>query len=222
MVKKLSIEVIGISEGNGHPYSWSSIFNGYNPEQMKDCGFPVIYEYLSERTFPNDGLGDLAEVTHIWTQNSNQSKKIAGASRIDNIVLQPEDMIGKVDAVLLARDDAENHKTMAMPFIKATLPIFIDKPFALNVKVVKDMWEAQQYPDQSFTCSSLRYPSELILTESDMGKLGNIVFAEGLVMKKWETYAIHIIEPIVSQLAERGKLVAVQKSKNKEISKVFV
>ena len=52
MVVKLG--VIGLSAGNGHPYSWSAIVNGYNPEVMKNCGFPIISEYLAKQTFPGD------------------------------------------------------------------------------------------------------------------------------------------------------------------------
>ena len=48
-LKKLGI--IGISDGNGHPYSWSAIINGYEPAKMENCGFPVIPRYLAKKTF---------------------------------------------------------------------------------------------------------------------------------------------------------------------------
>ena len=44
MSKQLKLGIIGISEGNGHPYSWAAIFNAYNPEIMKTCPYPVIFE----------------------------------------------------------------------------------------------------------------------------------------------------------------------------------
>ena len=47
-----------MSEGNGHPYSWSAIFNGYNRDEMKNCIFPVIPEYLNNQVFPEDFLVD--------------------------------------------------------------------------------------------------------------------------------------------------------------------
>ena len=49
MAKKLKLGIIGISEGNGHPYSWSAIFNGYNEEYMIQCPFESIPEYLSKQ-----------------------------------------------------------------------------------------------------------------------------------------------------------------------------
>ena len=45
---RLKIGIIGYSEGNGHPYSWSAIFNGYNRVLMESCGFTVIPRYLEK------------------------------------------------------------------------------------------------------------------------------------------------------------------------------
>jgi len=64
----LRLGVIGLSPGNGHPYSWSAIFNGYNLQAMEECGFPVIPRYLEKQNFPDDGIQS-AKVTHIWTQD---------------------------------------------------------------------------------------------------------------------------------------------------------
>ena len=47
MIKELKIGIIGSSDGNGHPYSWSAIFNGYNKKIMEDCEFPAIPNYLN-------------------------------------------------------------------------------------------------------------------------------------------------------------------------------
>ncbi|RKY68211.1 MAG: oxidoreductase, partial [Candidatus Latescibacterota bacterium] len=35
-MKELKIAMLGMTEGNGHPYSWSAIINGdYDPEEME-------------------------------------------------------------------------------------------------------------------------------------------------------------------------------------------
>ena len=119
-------------------------------------------------------------------------------------------MIGKVDAVLLARDDAEKHAEMALPFLKAGIPIFIDKPFAVTISEAEKMWAAQQRSNQIFSCSSLRFAQELQLTAQEKESLGEIKIVEGSVMKKWETYGIHILEPLLAQIPGRGKLLAVK------------
>ena len=100
--------VIGSSAGNGHPYSWSAIFNGYDVEAMQECEYPVIPGYLSAQSWPDAKISG-AEVSSIWTQNSELSARIAKASCIEHISSTIVELESRVDAVLLARDDAENH-----------------------------------------------------------------------------------------------------------------
>ncbi len=209
-MSKLRIGVIGMSEGNGHPYSWSAIFNGYNAGYMKDCPFPAIPEYLAKQKFPEDSLGHSGSVTHVWAQDRKISEHIALSSNIATVVDDMKEMVGNVDAILLARDDAENHYEMALPFLKAGIPIFIDKPLAIKTSEAKKIWDAQQYANQVFSCSSLRYANELLLTGDEKKNIGEIKLVEGSVMKKWETYAIHVLEPLVAQLPSRGKLMSVK------------
>ncbi len=45
----LRLGIIGVSEGNGHPYSWSSIFNGFDRKELKKCPYPTIIEYLKKK-----------------------------------------------------------------------------------------------------------------------------------------------------------------------------
>jgi hypothetical protein len=108
----LKLGVIGMSEGNGHPYSWSSIVNGqYNEKEMANCGYAGIPVYLAAN---RDTLGiEGAKVTCVWAQERKIAEHIAKASLIDTVVDRLEDMIGKVDAVMLTRDDPENHVAMA-------------------------------------------------------------------------------------------------------------
>jgi predicted dehydrogenase len=129
----IKIGIIGMSEGNGHPYSWAAIFNGYDKKYMNECPFPVIPEYLSKKEFPKDQING-ARVTHIWTQSKSTSEHIAKASKIEFIVDKPENLIQSVDAILLARDDYQRHYEMAKIFINAGLPIYIDKPIAITVE----------------------------------------------------------------------------------------
>lgn len=208
MAKKLKIGIIGMSEGNGHPYSWSAICNGYDVEAMKACPFPVIPDYLAQEKWPEAKIPNV-QVTHIWTQDISISKKVAKAVLIPNISATIEDMVASVDAVLLARDDAENHVEMAMPFLEAGIPIFIDKPLAFSIKDAERMLAAQKQQDQLFSCSSLRFSKDLNLTAQERKDLGKINYMEACIPKYWNTYAVHILEPMIAQLPSRGKLLNV-------------
>ncbi len=211
-----------MSEGNGHPYSWSAIFNGYNSEFMNECPFPVIPAYLAQQKFPEDGLSHLGQVTHIWCDDKQVAIQVAKASKIQFVVDNLEDMLGEVDAVLLARDDAETHYQLALPFLQAGLPIFIDKPLALSKNEADKIWDTQLKLNQVFTCSSLRYANELILTVAELEELGTICHVEGTVMKKWQTYAIHTLEPVILQIPNRGQLQKVTPFQKGEIKQVLV
>ncbi|MCC8358755.1 Gfo/Idh/MocA family oxidoreductase [Salinimicrobium sediminilitoris] len=222
MAEKIKLGVIGMSEGNGHPYSWSAIFNGYDREFMKECPFPAIPAYLEKQNFPEDGLGEFGEVTHIWTQDREISDHIAKAAKIPLVVQEIEDLINKVDAVLLARDDSENHLEMARPFLNAGLPVFIDKPFAIKLSDAEKMLSLKQYESQIFTCSAIRFAEELRLTELEKEELGKILYIEAGISKLWDTYAIHVLDPMLVQIPDRGELKEVKTIKNGEIHQTLI
>lgn len=202
----LKLGIIGLSEGNGHPYSWSAIFNGYNKEYMQDCPFPVIPDYLSKQSFPQDCIKG-AKVTHIWTQDRAVSEHVAKASNIDYVVENYEDMIGQVDAILLARDDPKNHYEMAKPFIEAGLPIYIDKPLSTSLSVAQEIYNLEKYAGQIFSCSGLSYAKELKLTNELKNELGELKYIDACIMKDWEKYSIHIIEPVLKMFNNYGKII---------------
>lgn len=192
----LRMGIIGLSPGNGHPFSWAAICNGYDPETIADCGFPAIPEYLARRSWPNDRL-DGVHVTHVWTQDEAVSRRIARATRIATVTHRPEEMIGEIDALLLARDDAQNHIRFAEPFLRAGLPVYIDKPIALSEAGFDALNALQRYPGQIFSCSALRFSPELQLDSDDAARIGPIRLIQGATPKYWETYAIHLIDPLL-------------------------
>jgi hypothetical protein len=210
----LKLGIIGMSEGNGHPYSWSAIFNGCDFEYMNNCPFPVIPQYLSKQIFPQDCLSE-GSVTHIWTQNKSISEHIAKASKIPNIVDIYTDMIGQVDAILLARDDSENHYEMAKSFIEAGLPIYIDKPLCTTIAEAEKIYALEKYEYQIFTGSAMAYSNSINMSNNDWDDLGDLQYVEAVTPKKWETYAIHIIEPVLKIIGHSVNIVNYSSNKFK-------
>ncbi len=193
--------ILGLSEGNGHPYSWSAIINGdYDPEAMARCGFPVIPAYLGAN---RDTLGiDGARVTHVWTQDPALSRHVAQASRIETVCDRPEDMIGHVDAVLLARDDPENHVAMAKPFLEHGVPLFIDKPLAFSRRDLD--WFAEQHAAGRFlmSCSAMRYSAGVQAARVELPAIGPVEVAVAVGKKDLRRYAIHYLEGLFSLLGD--------------------
>ena len=191
-MKKLRIGIIGESEGNGHPFSWSAIFNGYNPDLMELCGYPVIPRYLEKEKWPEATLKN-GIISSIWTQNFERSKFIANCTKILNIRHQITDITKDVDGVILARDDAENHLFFAKPTLQQKLPIFIDKPLALSISDANRIFSLSE--NIIFSCSSMRYDKDLDISKEF--QLTNLKSIKAFTPKIWSTYAIHAIEPIL-------------------------
>lgn len=195
----ISVGIIGMSAGNAHPYSWSSIINGkYNGEEITTIGYPGVTAYLNAN---KDTLGlPEAKVTHVWTQDIAISKSIAASSEIENIAERAEDMIGNVDAVILARDDAEFHVEMAEPFIKAGVPIFIDKPLAIRQEDLD--WCEEQHNAGRFimSCSSMRYANECRVVKQDIASLGKLELVTAVGKKDWLKYGVHMVEAMFATL----------------------
>ena len=218
-MKELSLGVIGMSPGNGHPYSWSAIFNGYDEEAMASCPFPVIPQYLTEQDWPAAAIPG-AKVSHIWTQDPEISQHIAAAARIPHICGQMEDLIGAVDAVLLARDDPENHLRMALPFLQAGIPVYVDKPVASDMATLEQLFAARQEDWHLFSCSAVGYAPEF--QPEDIGDLGEIRYIEASIMKDWGKYGIHIIDPVLRLVGEQDEVLSVVNHKVGEIDRVSV
>ena len=201
----IRLGVLGLSPGNGHPYSWAAIFNGYDPVAMASCPFPVIPDYLGQRSFPEDAI-DGAQVTHVWTQDRAVSEHVAAAARIPSVVDDPAALLGAVDGILLARDDAEQHRAMARPFLEAGLPVYIDKPLAVDLPEARRILDLQVRPGQIFSCSALRYAEEFHLSAAVREELGTIRHVEGSTPKAWETYAIHPVDAALGMLGPQGRI----------------
>jgi len=194
-MKEFKVAMLGMVDGNGHPYSWSAMFNNYNKEAMEDCGYPVIPRYLEKQPAETFGIEN-ARVTHIWTDDPADAVKVAKASKIENIVEKAEDVIGEVDAVIIATDKGDEHIWRAEPFVKAGLPIFIDKPMADNVEDLKTIIKWVNEGARIMSSSSLRYTKEYMPYFTSTYELGDLRYINMTMAKTWERYGIHALEPV--------------------------
>src|SRR5690606_14303221 len=105
-----------------------------------------------------------------------------------------------VDAVILGRDDPENHLSMAKPLLEAQIPIFIDKPLSVNLE---DLQVYEQYIQKGaflMSCSSMRYAGEVLAVKSNLKKLGDIQLLTVVGKKDWMKYGVHMVEACMSLL----------------------
>jgi len=194
--KELKIGILGMTEGNGHPYSWSAMFNGYTKEYMDLCEFPVIPQYLykqPEHTFGIEG----AKITHICCTGyaeREMAEKMAKASNIPNVVTDPLEMIGKVDAVICATDIGAEHVERCKPFLDAGIPMFIDKPLVDNEADLKTFIQWRNEGKKFISSSSLRYCKEMEIYYQNHYELGKLMYICQPMSKKYENYGIHALE----------------------------
>ncbi len=191
--KELSIGIIGMTEGNGHPYSWSAMFNDYNPEFMNNCPFAGIPVYLNKQPKHTIGIPG-AHVTHIYCDDRKDAEDVSRSSLVPNIVDRPEDMIGKVDAVIVATDIGSEHVNRCRPFIEANIPMLIDKPMVDNEEDLKIFSKWHNEGHQFVSSSSMRYQKEMEPYYKNHYEIGKLMYICQPMCKKWETYGIHALE----------------------------
>lgn len=201
MNSELRLAMLGMIEGNGHPYSWSGIINGYNPDEMAKCPYAGIPIYMGRQPRESVRIPG-ARVTHVWTDDPTDAPKVAAASLIDTVVVNPEDVIGHVDAAVIATDDGSDHVRRARPFVEAGLPVFIDKPMATTVPELRQMVRWHREGRVLLSTSGMRYAPEM---RADFSHLGDLRWVTSFTCKTWERYGIHALEA-VEPLLGRGFL----------------
>ena len=124
------------------------------------------------------------------------------------ILDRPEDLLGRVDAVLIESQDGSVHLDRALPFIDAGLPIFIDKPFTTSTADARRLVEAAQARGVTlFSASSIRYAMEvqdLLRRRDETGAiLGADVYSVAITHPRNPGlfhYAVHAVEPLFTML----------------------
>ena len=205
----IRLAMLGMVDGNGHPYSWSAIINGrYDAQAMADCGFPVIPKYLGAE--PPENLGTPgAKVTHVWCDDPDDAVRIARAACIPNVVTQAEDVIGQVDAVIIPTDRGWEHVDRARPFVEADLPVFIDKPLSDREDHLRQFVAWSRQGKSFLSTSAMRYAREFRTAAEQMSSVvGQPRMITMTTPKSWERYGVHALEGVYPLLTPGGWLSA--------------
>jgi hypothetical protein len=95
------------------------------------------------------------------------------------LVDKPEEMIGKIDAVMVESVDGSVHYERALPFIEAGIPTFIDKPFTCSLDEAKRLADlAAEKGIPLFSSSSLRYAIEVQEIKTKRDEYGDVIGAD--------------------------------------------
>lgn len=150
------------------------------------------------------------EVTHLWGETEAFARKTAEAGKIPNIVKDPKEMLGKIDALIVDHRHAKYHLEAAAPFVKAGIPTFIDKPFCYRVeegKAFLAMARKAGTPITSFSSIAQSVCTYDIKQQLEsMGEINHVV-RYGPVDLDSEFggvffYGVHILQPLMFMFGE--------------------
>ncbi|NSW89352.1 MAG: Gfo/Idh/MocA family oxidoreductase [Firmicutes bacterium] len=102
-----------IGSDNSHADAFSKLVNIPDPK-------------TGEFLFPD------CKITGIFGLEKKRTEEVAANGKIDFIAEKPEDLMDKVDAVMVVFRHGDLHAQYALPFIKAGIPTWIDKPFTIK------------------------------------------------------------------------------------------
>jgi predicted dehydrogenase len=130
------------------------------------------------------------------------------------IVNSINDLLKKVDFVLLETNDGRLHLEQALPVLKAGKRMFIDKPVAASVADAKAIFEAsKKYNTPVFSSSSLRYIDGI--EDINQGKIGKVLGAHTYSPAAFEKthpdffwYGIHGVEILFTLMGTGCKSVS--------------
>lgn len=188
--------IIGYNEGNGHPFSFAAITNGYIDDDVLWGRYPQILNYLRRRDETEFGVDGLS-ITHVWTQDMNISREIAKCSRIMDVLEDPMDFIGAVDLLIIATDEGEKHRAMASTFLKAGMKVFIDKPLCTSTEDL-EYFLPYLKNGQLQSCSGFRFHPDLQKLINTRQDGSEPILSVACTKLDWFKYGIHLLEPILA------------------------
>lgn len=122
-----------------------------------------------------------AKVVMVWGETPDFAKKAAEAGQIPTIVKKPEDMLGQIDGVVVDHRHGKHHLKAALPFIRARIPTFVDKPFSCDLAEAKKFLKVAREtktPVTSFSVLPKHKSFEaLVKAKNKLGELSAVVMS---------------------------------------------
>ena len=159
--RPIKIGIIGLD--TSHVPAFTGLFN--DPKNEGDlAGFKVV------AGFPGGSKDVKASYSRVEMFTKQIQEKYA-VEIVDSI----DDLVKKVDVVLIESVDGRPHLEQVMPVLKAGKKVFIDKPIAGSLADVLMIFElAKMYKTPVFSSSSLRYTTNIRAAKDDP-KLGKVL-----------------------------------------------
>lgn len=132
-------------------------------------------------------------MTHVWDIVPKDAESFARRYGVE-VVADFDDMVGKVDGVILSDFDAvPAYERLARPYLEAGVPIFINRPFAYSLAEARSMIDlAAAHGTPIMSGSSFEYVKEVEIIRSRLAGLGPITgFVADNSMSDYPSHGIH-------------------------------
>jgi hypothetical protein len=135
-----------------------------------------------------------------WVDDPGAAAQFVQEHGIAMAVASPRQMLDEhlVDVVLVLQRDPEQHRALAIPFLHAGIPVYVDKPMATTLEDASAMFAAAATGTPLLSCSALRFSAEVLaLRAPALGALRTVV-ATGY--RDTLYYGIHAVEAVYTLL----------------------
>jgi predicted dehydrogenase len=107
------------------------------------------------------------KITGIFGTDPKRTEEVAAKGQIALIAQKPEDLLGKVDAAMVVFRHGNLHLPYALPFVKAGIPTWVDKPFCIKNEDAATLIKAAIQNNTLLTGgSSLKYINDVLMIKS--------------------------------------------------------
>lgn len=171
-------------------------------ENSHTIGFGKLFN--TDKKFPG------MEVLYVWGETDEFARNAMEKGNIPNQVKDPNEMLGKIDALIVDHRHAKYHLEPAIPFIKEKIPTFIDKPFCYRAAEGQEFLRlAQKMGTPVTSFSSIAHSDSTFDLKKQVKEMGEIhqVIRTGpadLDSKYGGVffYGVHIVQPLMYVFGE--------------------
>ncbi|MDD2474700.1 MAG: Gfo/Idh/MocA family oxidoreductase [Dysgonamonadaceae bacterium] len=181
-------------------------------ENSHTIGFGKMFNI--DKKFPG------VEVKYVWGETDEAAKNAMEKGGIPFQVKDPAEMMGKIDALIVDHRHPKYHLEPAIPFVKAGIPTFIDKPFCYRAPEGKAFLELAHKSGAPVTSySSIGYSEATFNLREQVRNMEDVrqVLTTGPVVLDSEYgnvffYGVHMVQPLMAIFGEDIEQVRVSRS----------
>ena len=161
---------------------------------VRDIWGPIILPYGKQKFLNADTRMTGMVMTHVWDIDRGASEAFAKSNTGVEVADHYADMVGEVDGVILSDfDSCIHYPELTKPYLESGVPIFINRPFALNLEDAQGMIElARRHDTPLMSGSSFEYVPQVEEIRAEIADLKPISgYSAAVSTSDYATHGIH-------------------------------